>query len=62
MFMGGGMGGLAGGIGNILMILALVGGAFFIFRMLKKPQPQPVQYAGHTERTCRDRHAAPRFR
>lgn len=48
MFMGGG---LAGGIGNILMILALVGGAFFIFRMLKKPQPQPVQYAGHTERT-----------
>jgi len=51
MFMGGGLGGLAGGIGNILMILALVGGAFFIFRMLKKPQPQPVQYAGHTERT-----------
>ncbi len=48
MFMGGG---LAGGMGNILMILALVGGAFFIFRMLKKPQPQPVQYAGHTERT-----------
>ena len=32
MFMGGG---LAGGMGNILMILALVGGAFFIFRMLK---------------------------
>jgi len=52
MFMGGGLGGLAGGIGNILMILALVGGAFFIFRMLKKPQPQPVQYAGHTERTA----------
>ena len=49
MFMGGG---LAGGMGNILMILALVGGAFFIFRMLKKPQPQPVQYAGHTERTA----------
>ena len=52
MFMGGGLGGLAGGIGNILMILALVGGAFFIFRMLKKPQPQPVQYAGHTERSA----------
>jgi predicted lipid-binding transport protein (Tim44 family) len=48
MFMGGGLG---AGMGNILMILALVGGAFFIIRMLKKPQPQPVQYAGHTERT-----------
>lgn len=50
MFMGGGLGGLGGGIGNILMILALVGGAFFIFRMLKKPQPQPMQYAGNIER------------
>lgn len=59
MFMGGGLGGLAGGIGNILMILALVGGAFFIFRMLKKPQPQPVQYAGHTERTAVTDFAAP---
>ena len=59
MFMGGGMGGLAGGMGNILMILALVGGAFFIFRMLKKPQPQPVQYAGHTERTSVTDIAAP---
>ncbi len=47
MFMGGG---LAGGIGNILMILALVGVAFFIFRMLKKPQPQLAQYAGNIER------------
>jgi len=56
MFMGGG---LAGGMGNILMILALVGGAFFIFRMLKKPQPQPVQYAGHTERTAVTDIAAP---
>jgi predicted lipid-binding transport protein (Tim44 family) len=56
MFMGGGMGGLGGGIGNILMILALVGGAFFIFRMLRKPQsqPQPVQYAGYSERTVSD--------
>ncbi|MDP2155975.1 MAG: Tim44-like domain-containing protein [Sulfuricella sp.] len=59
MFMGGGLGGLAGGIGNILMILALVGGAFFIFRMLRKPQPQPVQYAGHTERTAVTDIAAP---
>lgn len=50
MFMGGGLGGLGAGIGNILMILALVGAAFFIFRMLKKPQPQPVQYAGNIER------------
>jgi predicted lipid-binding transport protein (Tim44 family) len=56
MFMGGG---LAGGMGNILMILALVGGAFFIFRMLKKPQPQPMQYAGHTERTAVTDIAAP---
>lgn len=52
MFMGGGLGGLAGGMGNILMILALAGGIFLIIRMLKKPQPQPVQYAGHTERTA----------
>ncbi|MDP3483854.1 MAG: Tim44-like domain-containing protein [Sulfuricella sp.] len=59
MFMGGGLGGLAGGIGNILMILALVGGAFFIFRMLRKPQPQPVQYAGNMERTVVTDMAAP---
>jgi predicted lipid-binding transport protein (Tim44 family) len=56
MFMGGG---LAGGMGNILMILALVGGAFFIYRMLKKPQPQSVQYAGHTERSVVTDIAAP---
>ena len=42
-----------------LAILALVGGAFFIFRMLKKPQPQSVQYAGHTERTSVTDMAAP---
>ncbi|HUX63194.1 Tim44-like domain-containing protein [Sulfuricella sp.] len=59
MFMGGGMGGLGGGIGNILMILALVGGAFFIFRMLKKPQPQPAQYAGYTEKSVVTDMAAP---
>lgn len=59
MFMGGGMGGLGGGIGNILMILALVGGAFFIFRMLKKPQPQPAQYAGYTEKSLVTDIAAP---
>lgn len=53
MFMGGGLGGLAGGIGNILMILALVAGAVFLFRMLRKPQPQarPLQYAGMGEHT-----------
>ncbi|MHB8167131.1 MAG: Tim44 domain-containing protein [Sulfuricella sp.] len=56
MFMGGGMG---GGIGNILMILALVGGTFFIIRMLRKPQLQPVQYAGRTERTAVTDIAAP---
>jgi len=48
MFMGGGMGGLGGGIGSILMILALGAAVFFIVRMLRKPQPQPMQYAGHT--------------
>ena len=47
MFMG-------GGLGNILMILALVAGVFFIFRMLRRPQPQPVQYAGSSERTVVD--------
>lgn len=48
MFMGGGLGGLASGIGSILMMLALGAGVFFIIRMLKKPQPQtpPMQYAG----------------
>lgn len=48
MFMGGGLG---AGFGNILMILALVAGVFFIIRMLRRPQPQPLQYAGYTERT-----------
>ncbi|HUW50302.1 MAG TPA: Tim44-like domain-containing protein [Sulfuricella sp.] len=48
MFMGGGLG---GGIGNILMILALVAGVFLIVRLLRKPQPQPVQYAGYGENT-----------
>ncbi len=47
MFMGHGLG---GGFGDILMILALAAGVFFIIRMLRKPQPQPAQYAGHTER------------
>lgn len=53
MFMGGGLGGLAGGIGNILMILALVAAGVFVFRMLRKPQPQarPMQYAGMGEHT-----------
>lgn len=53
MFMGGGLGGLAGGIGSILMILALVAAGVFIFRMLRKPQPQarPMQYAGLGEHT-----------
>lgn len=55
MFMGGGL----GGIGNILMILALVAAVFFIVRMLRKPQPQPVQYAGHTERAVVTDMAAP---
>ena len=51
LFMGAGPG---GAFGSMLMILALVAGAFFIFRMLRRPQPQPVQYAGTTERTMLD--------
>lgn len=48
------MGGSLGGFGNILMILALVAAVFFIIRMLRRPQPQPVQYAGNTDRTMVD--------
>ena len=43
LFMGQGAG---GAFGSMLMILALVAGAVFIFRMLRRPSPQPVQYAG----------------
>ncbi len=46
--------GAGGAFGSILMILALVAGAFFIFRMLRRPQPRPVQYAGTTEKTMID--------
>ena len=56
MFMGGG---LSGGLGSMLMILALVAAGVFIVRMLRKPQSQPVQYAGHTERTVVTDMAAP---
>lgn len=48
LFMGHGFEGIK--FGDILMILALVAAAFFIIRLLRKPQPQPVQYAGHAER------------
>lgn len=51
LFMGGGLGGLGGAIGSILMVLALVVGVLFIVRMLRKPQPQPMQYAGMGEHT-----------
>jgi len=51
LFMGEGAG---GAFGSMLMILALVAGAFFIFRMLRRPQPQPVQYAGTAEKTMTD--------
>jgi predicted lipid-binding transport protein (Tim44 family) len=51
MFMGEGAG---GAFGSVLMILALVAGAFLIFRMLRRPRPQPVQYAGSTEKTMID--------
>jgi predicted lipid-binding transport protein (Tim44 family) len=49
LFMGHGFEGI--NFGDILMILALVAAVFFIIRLLKKPQPQAVQYAGHTERS-----------
>jgi predicted lipid-binding transport protein (Tim44 family) len=51
MFMGEGAG---GAFGSMLMILALVAGAFFIFRMFRRPSPQPVQYAGTSEKTMVD--------
>ena len=51
LFMGEGAG---GAFGSMLMILALVAGVFFIFRMLRRPQPQPVQYAGSTQKTMTD--------
>jgi len=51
LFMGEGAG---GAFGSMLMILALVAGAFFIFRMLRRPSPQPVQYAGTTEKVMAD--------
>ena len=43
LFMGQGAG---GAFGSMLLVLALVAGALFLFRMLRRPQPQPVQYAG----------------
>lgn len=51
LFMGEGAG---GAFGSMLMILALVAGAFFIFRMLRRPQPRSVQYAGTAEKTMID--------
>ena len=51
MFMGQGAG---GAFGSMLMVLALVAGAFFIFRMFRRPSPQPVQYAGTSERSIID--------
>jgi predicted lipid-binding transport protein (Tim44 family) len=51
LFMGEGAG---GAFGSMLMILALVAGVFFILRMLRRPQPQPVQYAGSTQKTMTD--------
>ena len=44
MFMGNGLG---GAFGSILMMLALAAAVFFVFRMLRrKPQAEPLQYAG----------------
>ena len=51
LFMGEGAG---GAFGSVLMILALVAGAYFIYRMLRRPQPQPVEYAGTAEKSMTD--------
>jgi predicted lipid-binding transport protein (Tim44 family) len=48
MFMGGGgLGGMGGGM-NILLMLAIAAGIFFLFRAMRRnaPAPQPMQYAG----------------
>ena len=52
LFMGGAFGGIK--MMDVLLLAALIGAAFFIFRMLRKPQPeqqsqpltQPMQYSG----------------
>jgi predicted lipid-binding transport protein (Tim44 family) len=52
LFMGGAFDGIK--MMDILMMLALGAAIFFIFRMLRKPQPQaarPMQYAGMGEQT-----------
>lgn len=51
LFMGEGAG---GAFGSVLMILVLVAGGVFIFRLLRRPSPQPVQYAGTTENARND--------
>jgi predicted lipid-binding transport protein (Tim44 family) len=51
LFMGQGAG---GAFGSMLMILVLVAGAVFIFRLLRRPPPQSVQYAGSMEKTLTD--------
>ena len=38
--------GLGEGMGMLLMLVLLVGGAFFLFSMLRKKQHAPMQYAG----------------
>jgi Uncharacterized protein conserved in bacteria len=52
LFMGHGFDGI--NFMDILMMLALAGGAFMIFRMLRRPAPaapRPMQYAGYGEQT-----------
>lgn len=51
LFMGEGAG---GAFGSMLMILALVGGVYFLYRMLRRPQPQPAQVAGTTQKVMAD--------
>ncbi len=41
--------GLGEGMGMLLMILLLAGGAFLLFSMLRKKQQPAMQYAGHSD-------------
>lgn len=54
LFMGGAFSGIK--MMDVLLLAALIGAAFFIFRMLRKPQPeqpltQPMQYSGMGQNT-----------
>ena len=57
LFMGGAFEGIK--LMDVLLLAALIGAAFFIFRMLRKPQPgqpltRPMQYSGMGQNTRSD--------